>query len=153
MLLVGLWHGAAFNFILWGGLQGLGLVGTHYYQGLPEQKKIKLWGGKFLTWLLTFGFITFAWIIFRSPDVSSALDIIKNLFLSGKLVEPFPLHILIFMALGFLLVLFEIKIIALSVKVQEKIPAALIFIFAILSMVVIFNLGPNILPPFIYFGF
>jgi len=79
MVLGGLWHGASWNFIFWGGLNGLGLV---VYKGW---KKISPWKNK-LKWynhawsvLLTFVFITFTRTWFRSPDFSSATQMLHQI--------------------------------------------------------------------------
>ncbi len=69
MLLGGLWHGAAWTFVIWGALHGLGLVVNH------------LWGktgisvGRGLGWALTMIFVFWAWIMFRAESMNGALKL------------------------------------------------------------------------------
>ena len=65
MLLGGLWHGAAWGFILWGGIHGTALVIEHQFRG-----KIRL--PKWLAWFLVFHIVVLAWIPFRAPDLDLA---------------------------------------------------------------------------------
>ena len=77
MLLGGLWHGAGANFVIWGGLHGLALAahrartGHAHPAGRPTIRDIPRIVG-------TFGFVTFAWIFFRSPSLERALDVLGN---------------------------------------------------------------------------
>ena len=74
MLLGGLWHGAGWQFVLWGGLHGLGLVANHWWRSLEW----KLPG--VVCWALTFLFVVLAWVPFRSPDISHALEMYRLMF-------------------------------------------------------------------------
>src|SRR5215469_9371888 len=77
MLLGGLWHGASWTFVVWGGLHGLGLVACRTSHALQEHFRI---GFKpryhVLANLATFAFVCFAWIFFRSPDFGVAMNVI-----------------------------------------------------------------------------
>jgi alginate O-acetyltransferase complex protein AlgI len=69
MLLGGLWHGAAWNFLVWGGLHGLLLAlerargGAAPYAGLPAPVRVGL----------TFVVVQVTWVFFRAPDLPSAM--------------------------------------------------------------------------------
>jgi D-alanyl-lipoteichoic acid acyltransferase DltB (MBOAT superfamily) len=66
MLLGGLWHGAAWNFILWGGWHGAGLVCTHLWQKRqPVSRPIPVW----LSLPATFLFVLYGWILFRAGSL------------------------------------------------------------------------------------
>jgi alginate O-acetyltransferase complex protein AlgI len=69
--LAGLWHGAAWNFVLWGTLHGLALVAHRLWL----KTNIKM--NKYLAWLLTFNFLNFTWVIFRANEWNDALKIFK----------------------------------------------------------------------------
>ena len=73
MLLGGLWHGAGWTFVLWGGLHGLFICINHLW------RKTKIVLPKWLAWLLTFNAVNIAWIFFRAENVDKALTIIKAL--------------------------------------------------------------------------
>jgi alginate O-acetyltransferase complex protein AlgI len=72
MLLGGFWHGPSWLFVIWGGLNGVGLVFYKWW------KRISPWEGKqqwyWVAWTVffTFSFITFTRIWFRSPDMATA---------------------------------------------------------------------------------
>tara|TARA_B100001989_G_C24550951_1_gene474684 strand:- start:3014 stop:4429 length:1416 start_codon:yes stop_codon:yes gene_type:complete len=79
MLIGGLWHGASWNFVLWGGLHGLFLVINQSFQ-----KIIKLQIPWFISWSMTMVSITFAWILFRAADIPSVISMWKGmLFING----------------------------------------------------------------------
>lgn len=84
-LVSGLWHGANWTFIIWGGLHGFYQVienecsrrfGKKNPDGKPAEKG-KL--SKFLHGLLTFALVSFAWIFFRANNVSDAFFIVTHL--------------------------------------------------------------------------
>lgn len=66
MLLGGLWHGASWNFVLWGGLNGLGLVVYKAWRRISPWEGYQRWWHKALGVFLTFHFITWTRIWFRS---------------------------------------------------------------------------------------
>lgn len=71
MLLGGLWHGAGWTFVLWGGLHGLYICINHLW------RKTKIVLPKWFAWLLTFNAVNIAWIFFRAESVDKALMIIR----------------------------------------------------------------------------
>ena len=62
MVLGGLWHGAAWTFVLWGAFHGIGLSLEHAWGG-----RLRLPG--WLRWLVTFHLIVFGWILFRAQSL------------------------------------------------------------------------------------
>ncbi|MDD2319871.1 MAG: MBOAT family protein, partial [Geobacteraceae bacterium] len=83
-LLSGLWHGASWCFVVWGGLHGLYLAGS--VVGKPLKKKLRLryglernrWYGLWQI-LLTFHLVCLAWIFFRSPTIGDAWFVVTHL--------------------------------------------------------------------------
>jgi alginate O-acetyltransferase complex protein AlgI len=92
MLLGGLWHGAAWTFVAWGGLHGAAQVGEHWFRdrrraaGLPEPQYSL--GGRILRRFLVFHFITFAWIFFRADSFGAAARVIARLFTAWGAPSP-----------------------------------------------------------------
>ena len=77
MLLGGLWHGSSLLFLIWGGLNGLGLIVHKYWQKVSPFKETTNWTVRFMLMLVTLTFISFTRIFFRSQDfetVSQLLD-------------------------------------------------------------------------------
>ncbi len=77
-LLSGLWHGANWTFIIWGGIHGLFLIIEKYVLKATKKKNylLKSW----LSIIYTFIIVCFAWIFFRSNNVDEAFYIINHLF-------------------------------------------------------------------------
>jgi alginate O-acetyltransferase complex protein AlgI len=88
MLLGGLWHGASWNFVIWGGLYGVYQVFS--YSGKRLRRKLaKRSGLQRLPWLrtflgvfITFNLVSFAWIFFRSPSFAAAVAFLRHVSLS-----------------------------------------------------------------------
>ena len=74
MLLGGLWHGASWNFVLWGALHGLYLVCSHFF---PAKFRIKI--PVFLQVGLTFTIVSLTWIFFRSPNFATTKEVFSAL--------------------------------------------------------------------------
>jgi alginate O-acetyltransferase complex protein AlgI len=78
MLLGGLWHGAAWAFILWGGLHGLYIIVNHVWRGFRFS-----WSGhrayRFMAWGLTFIAVVVAWVPFRVNDLETALAVYSEM--------------------------------------------------------------------------
>jgi alginate O-acetyltransferase complex protein AlgI len=88
MLLGGLWHGAGWTFVAWGGLHGLYLVLNHAFRGL--RAKVGWEDGRFgragrvISILITFVSVVVAWVFFRAPDFGTAVGLVRGMMgLSG----------------------------------------------------------------------
>jgi alginate O-acetyltransferase complex protein AlgI len=68
MLLGGLWHGASWRFLIWGGLHG-GALAFHKY--ITEKVDLSWRGWRIAGVLITFHFVCFCWIFFRAPDLNT----------------------------------------------------------------------------------
>ena len=87
MLLGGLWHGAGWNFLIWGGLHGLYLSINHLWQtwrGAAVKESVKALPSNHLakvaSWAITFAAVVIAWVFFRAKTVGSAWAMLKALF-------------------------------------------------------------------------
>ena len=88
MVISGLWHGAAWTFVIWGSLHALATLATRsaarsdwYRTNVP--KSIKQ--------IFVFGLVCFAWIFFRAESLNDATTIIAGIFTSGWQDPEFPL--------------------------------------------------------------
>lgn len=77
MLLGGLWHGASWNFVIWGGLHGGYLTVNHAWRSATKGTGLRM--APLLGWALTFVAVSLAWVFFRAADVSSASAMIRGL--------------------------------------------------------------------------
>jgi len=83
MLLGGFWHGASWNFIIWGAIHGVGL-GIHKIWMLLTDKSLSSLNQsriyKIISGILTFHFVCFAWVFFKAEDLEIAKTMIYQIF-------------------------------------------------------------------------
>jgi D-alanyl-lipoteichoic acid acyltransferase DltB (MBOAT superfamily) len=79
MLLGGLWHGSSWMFVIWGGLNGLGIVVYKFWRKISPYERIDKW--YINTWkiFLTFTFITFTRIWFRGESMQGTAELISQI--------------------------------------------------------------------------
>ena len=92
MLLGGLWHGAGWTFVVWGGLHGVGqAVGRSRREGRKRRGLPGLPDNALAVArqrLFTFGYVTFAWVFFRADSLGAAAEVIAQLFRGWGRVGP-----------------------------------------------------------------
>lgn len=76
MLLGGLWHGASWTFLIWGGIHGGMLALERKYEGRNPLERAP----HALRVALTFGVVMLAWVFFRAPDLPAAVEYLGRLF-------------------------------------------------------------------------
>jgi alginate O-acetyltransferase complex protein AlgI len=83
MLLGGLWHGAGWTFIFWGGLHGLYLTINHQWHSIQKSFGLNLKDIPVLSYVLgciiTFLAVVISWVFFRASDLQSAIVILKSM--------------------------------------------------------------------------
>lgn len=90
-LVSGLWHGANWTFIVWGGIHGIAQIVEKHLGIDPKGRHAgKAWykKTKVIRIIITFLVVTFAWIIFRMPTIGDAYELIARIF-SGEGSQPF----------------------------------------------------------------
>jgi len=152
MLAAGLWHGAAWTFVWWGGLHGLGLiVNREVRRHLPERKSEAL-AGRVLGWLMTINFVCVAWIFFRAGNFSTARILLEHyFFLSVGGSQTLPLWLI-----GIGPALLALQFIARQFGWADKISALGPVRFALAyggAWALAIALVPLSYRPFIYFQF
>ena len=79
MLLGGLWHGANWTFVVWGGIHGFGLAIERFFFGhRKEQTQPQGWR-KCLRWVIVFHVVCLSWIFFRAGSLSAAIGMLRTL--------------------------------------------------------------------------
>ncbi len=162
MLLGGLWHGAAWTFVLWGAILGLGLSVERAI--LPRRKKNEPppppspW--RFVTipfhWLITMLVVCFAWIFFRSASVEGMATATQVLAAFGRLHAPATLATplaAIILAVAFLLQFLDGDRPRPVWNLFTRLHPAVQGILAAILLTIILGLGPAGVAPFIYFQF
>ncbi|HEX6829511.1 MAG TPA: MBOAT family protein [Burkholderiales bacterium] len=91
MLLGGLWHGANWTFVVWGGLHGLYLMVNHAWHGLKPRLGVSgagrwgRWSGRVVTFLA----VVVAWVFFRAESLDAALYVLKGMAGLNGVVFPY----------------------------------------------------------------
>lgn len=162
MLLGGLWHGANWRFIIWGGIHGLALavhkLGNDIF---PFRGKIHRPPGRvrrFISIFLTFQFVSFTWLFFRGEtlqNVSNMLYRIFNNFGAGDIAMLLLSHRHVF-----LLMLTAMIIHWLPSSFREyyrgifiRTPIAVKVFLVVLTVFIIYQVRSAGIQPFIYFQF
>jgi alginate O-acetyltransferase complex protein AlgI len=81
MLLGGLWHGAAWTFVLWGLYQGLLLILYRPFESVfTTMSRVR----RFVAWMVMFHLTCYGWLIFRAPSFDKLREMTRGLFLDFK---------------------------------------------------------------------
>ena len=91
MLLGGLWHGASWTFVLWGGLHGLLLGLNHLLHRLLPHRDTTARRWRWSGWLATFLCVAVAWVFFRADTTGRALDILAAMAGGNGIAVPWAL--------------------------------------------------------------
>jgi len=146
MVLGGLWHGAAWTFVLWGAFHGLGLATEHALGG-----RLRLPG--WLRWLFTFNLIVLGWMLFRAQSLSDFGTLVSHLFSPGHAtLWSAPVIVAILLVVG-LQLLPPRPLERLQVRIESLRP---VLLGAGLAVVIAFagaTVSSQGVPPFIYFRF
>lgn len=93
MLIGGLWHGASWTFVAWGGLHGLYLAGHRLWVarwGKRRRRGVARWAAHWISVFLTFHLVTLAWVFFRADSFDAAWDYLTGIALwqQARGIEP-----------------------------------------------------------------
>jgi hypothetical protein len=149
MLLGGLWHGAAWGFVVWGGLHGVYLVVERW--ALRDRTRDRD-TSRGLPVILVFAIVTLTWIPFRAGTLSAARDVLSALFgpLAGLQLTSAPLVVGL---MGLLTLIIDRADIAGRVDPVEHTPSfvrGLVFGSAMVAAILFASVSAV---PFIYFQF
>ena len=174
MLIGGLWHGASWNFVLWGALNGLGIVVYKQWKKISPWKNKSKWWNKIWGIIITFNFVTFTRIWFRSGSINSwneidqghniisewftANEILNQLFfnfqwdLIGDVLAVYS-NVFLVIIIGFLIHCIPEKF---KFWYREKFSTSPVFVQLLVCFTAIFfmyQVASTSLQPFIYFQF
>lgn len=158
MLLGGLWHGASYKFIAWGGMHGLALAANRYWDQYKPKRFANFKLPKVLRIIITFHFVCLAWIFFRAKDIGTAFEIIYRMF--TEFYFQFIPEIVSGYKVVFLLMLGTIVIHLLPLKFKEwyrnlfiKLPVVVKLLIIVLAVFIMYQASSSEIQPFIYFQF
>lgn len=93
MVLGGLWHGAGWNFVVWGFLHGVYLTIQQMWSAVAKAWRFPVdsKGWKVIATLITFVAVCIAWVFFRAPDMASAMVILRGMYGGFGIALPEPI--------------------------------------------------------------
>lgn len=157
MLIGGLWHGASWKFVVWGGLHGVILAIERFFKQfikVPDNRFTRI-----ICILLTFHFVAFCWIFFRANTFELAADVISNIgnltFAPSEwlsILEGYK-NVFILMGIGYLMHFLPEKLVNTVKAGFNNIPLFVKAILAALVFWLIFATASSGPQPFIYFQF
>ena len=122
-----------------------------------EEKPDKSMSSIFLNvvgWAVTFVYVTFAWIFFTSPTIGNALSFIGSIFVSTVAEHKiFNFRLIIVILVVLLFNFIGDKAFRGTIGFFDKMPLALRILVTAILVYLILQLGPETVPPFIYFNF
>ena len=158
MLLGGFWHGSSWLFIIWGGLNGLGLIIHKTWQRYSPFKNTQSFLVKGILVMVTLTFISFTRVFFRS----NSLETVSTLF--DRLANHFGGNLIIDVIKGYWVVFLVILIGYLIHWIPERIkenyrtrfaelPLPIMGLVSVIYIICIYQLMSGEMQPFIYFQF
>lgn len=158
MLLGGLWHGAATRFIVWGGLHGVALVAEkiwhHLFRKVTRKRRIARVAGI----ILTFNFVSFAWIFFRAETMDQAGVMLTQIFSSftpgdyGRVFMAY-MPVIVLIVSGYILHFLPVTVKEAYRGLYIRMPVVVQFIVALAVALLLHRVGAEVVQPFIYFRF
>jgi D-alanyl-lipoteichoic acid acyltransferase DltB (MBOAT superfamily) len=158
MLLGGLWHGAAWKFVIWGGLHGSALVIHKLWMKLwnSEGSRSKFW--KIVSIFITFNFVSFCWIFFRAGSMHEVKFLIGQILLSfspgswSDLLTGYS-QVLTVVVAGYILHFLPVGVKESYRGLFIRMPLIIKMVIVYLLAIAMFNFQSVDLQPFIYFRF
>jgi alginate O-acetyltransferase complex protein AlgI len=158
MMLGGLWHGAAWTFVAWGALQGLGQSFGHLRRisrerrGLPgvAEGPVRAWVQRFLT----FQYVCLGWVFFNATGMSQAFALIGRVFSGWSEASPLVTPLLVVVVLGTIALQFvpTVSVDRLQASFSRQKTAVQVGLLGA-ALVGITTFGPVGVAPFIYYRF
>lgn len=162
-LICGLWHGAGWNFILWGALHGF-MMGFALLIGKTKTKLysiLKINNTKFLRFfqiVITFHLVAFSFLVFRSPDLQIASDMFSQIFnffhreVFIQFIDRMPVIFALIM-LGFIFHFMPLKVERRVQKILSGMPLIGKAVLLALAIWIAVQFKSADIQPFIYFQF
>lgn len=157
MLIGGLWHGAAWKFVFWGAMHGVGLAINKACRPITARWDNKLWFSA-VAWTITILYVSLLWVFFRADSWTDSWLIIKNIFTNFS-----PAHILPFLQVRYVWVAMMVVIIGahalprrLYDSLEEWFVSSLWIVKLLIFLVVVqlvIEFASEDVAPFIYFQF
>lgn len=143
----GLWHGASWMFVSWGILHGVAIIVNKFWQKICKKENV------FFSWILTFVFINFSWVIFNAKSWNEVKNIYKGALGLNTFAIPNNLEITSLIVLPLLILIIFIKCFYINKQKTRISILHTIFISFLIYLCICFIAKPSYISPFIYFNF
>ncbi|HUS86662.1 MAG TPA: MBOAT family O-acyltransferase [Bacteroidales bacterium] len=158
MLLGGLWHGAAWRFVIWGGLHGTGLMFHKLWVRIFPGKSSRSVFSRFLSVFITFNFVSICWIFFRAESMDKVKTIFSQMlhgFYPGNLADVILTYsaVLVTITAGYILHWLPVKVKESYRGLFIRLPLMVKLLIVYLAGIIMFNMQSLGIQPFIYFRF
>ena len=154
MLLGGLWHGASWTFVVWGGLHGFYLAIERWLRGRFTGYRpgpLSMFGLALLTYTL----INLTWVFFRAHSFAGAWTVLSGMFGMNSLAKPLlPMSVLIMVGLiigGLFATHWQMRNTTLEATIEKTPPMLIAIIWGLMAFTIIIAQGAG--NAFIYFQF
>lgn len=148
MLLGGLWHGAAWGFVLWGAIFGAGMVLERTFEGM-----VRLGLPFWFRWAVFFHVLVLSFVPFRAADLGLTLDVWRQLGADGAATLWTPVPVLLVVAIVASHLVPERWLDAVRLRLEGLRPTVLAASLAVVVVLVAATVPSQGTPPFIYFAF
>ncbi|WP_281643612.1 MBOAT family O-acyltransferase [Bacteroides zoogleoformans] len=160
MFLGGLWHGASWNFVLWGMMHGVALALHKAWMALTGCRKGERSSAirRFFGMLITFHFVCLCWVFFRNAEFSTSIDMLKQVFttfrpqLFPQLIEGYW-EVFVLMGLGYFLHFVPDSWERVCTKSVIRLPLLGKAVLMVLVVYLVIQMKSAEIQPFIYFQF
>jgi alginate O-acetyltransferase complex protein AlgI len=155
MLIGGLWHGAGWTFVVWGGIHGVALVVEHRRRSRPgyvapaDTRRRRV-----ISRLITFNIVCVAWVFFRADSFATARDLLLGLFTGWGEASPLVTGgVLLAIAVGIGSQYLPARFPSAVMDRFGRLPVAGQAIVLAFALMLTNTMGPEGVAPFIYFRF
>ena len=160
MLLGGLWHGASWNFVIWGSVHGIALCLHKAWQQLLGHDKHYHPTGlrRVLAVVLTFHLVCFSWLFFAGSSFEASAAMLTQIFtnfqpqLITQFVAGYP-EVTSLMVLGFVLHFLPTRLNERTEALMGRTPSILLAVLLALTIIWVIQVKGSEIQPFIYFKF
>ena len=157
MGLGGLWHGAAWTFVAWGLVHGVGLVMTHVWHDArykrPYYREGSLGLRKVLAWAATFHLVTAAWVLFRADSFGNALALFGQILAGQPGLDNLSSTALWLLVASVAVLAFPRRVLARLVDAFARLPSPAQAALMVSAAWVMGRLSSGAVSPFVYVQF
>lgn len=160
MLLGGLWHGASWNFVIWGSVHGVALCAHKAWQKVLGHDKSYHPTGvrRILAIVLTFHLVCFSWLFFAGSSFEASAAMLTQIFtnfqpqLITQFVSGYP-EVTALMLGGFVLHFLPSRWSEQAEKLMGRAPSILMALMLVVMIIWVIQVKGSEIQPFIYFKF